>query len=90
MPIRYTIKNMQAVALEHDGKCLSKEYVSESTPLAWMCQRGHTWDAPYSIVKQGGWCVQCAKKEAEKQERLENLQKIAQEKRREMSVNRIH
>jgi hypothetical protein len=76
MATRYTIKNMQSIAREHGAKCLSKEYINDSTPLAWMCQRGHTWDAPYSIVRQGGWCVQCAKKEA----RFEELQEIAEKR----------
>src|SRR5260221_5502891 len=77
MPTRYTITDMQVIARDHNGKCLSKDYISESTALAWMCEKGHTWDAPYSIVRQGGWCVQCAKK----QQRLEYLQEIAEKRR---------
>ena len=77
MPIRYTINHMQAIAKEHGGKCLSNIYFDEYTLLKWMCMHGHTWDAPYSIVRQGGWCEQCLKKQA----RLEELQtKLPQRK----------
>ena len=75
MPVRYTLKDMQLIARDHGGKCLSKEYIDTETPLAWMCERGHTWDSPYSILRQGGWCVQCSKGQ-----RLEVMQEFAKEK----------
>ncbi len=50
---------MQLLASDHAGKCLSKEYWDMDTKLAWMCAKGHTWDATPLLVKRGGWCPQC-------------------------------
>lgn len=76
MASRLDIIDMQAIALMMGGKCLSKEYWDEGSPLSWRCESGHNWDAPYSIIAQGGWCMQCAKEER-KQDVLEELQNIA-------------
>ena len=79
MPTRYTIQDMQFFAKQMGGKCFSKEYTDLRSPLAWMCERGHTWDAPASIISRGGWCPQCSKR-TEKSERLKLLKEIAKEK----------
>jgi hypothetical protein len=63
MASRFTIKDMREIAQLKDGKCLSKEYINNHYLLKWMCKLGHTWDTSYSIVQQGGWCMQCAKHE---------------------------
>ena len=76
MRLRFQIEDMRIMAQQLGGKCLSKEYIDYFTPLAWMCERGHTWDASYSIISQGGWCRQCAKSEF-KLEKYEELQQIA-------------
>ncbi len=78
MPVRYTIQHMQQFAKDYNGKCLSKEYVNDDGKLKWMCNKGHTWDASYTIIRQGGWCMQCAKNETTN-EKLEVLQKIAKQ-----------
>ena len=70
---------MQSIAREHGGKCLSKEFIDLYAPLEWMCAKGHTWDAPYYIMRQGGWCRQCAIHK-EKEERLEELREVAKER----------
>lgn len=67
---------MQQIAKDHSGKCLSKEYFNDESPLKWMCRKGHAWDASYTIIRQGGWCVQCIKFESQ-QEKLLELQLIA-------------
>lgn len=71
---------MQTIASDYGGKCLSKEYVNKEASLKWMCVKGHTWDSPYSIVRQGGWCQQCAKKQNVLDKKLERLQEIAKER----------
>lgn len=50
---------MQDWAGHFNGKCISKEYRNIDTPLTWRCEKGHIFDAPPSIIKQGGWCRQC-------------------------------
>ena len=79
MPVRYTIQHMQRIARENGGKCLSREYINDETQLKWMCRKGHTWDASYTIIRQGGWCMQCVKDDISN-EKLEELQQIARKK----------
>jgi len=87
MPKNYTIKDMQSYATDHNGTCLSKEYIDTSTPLKWRCENGHIWEADFQIIRQGGWCVQCEKK----QKRLEEVQEIAEKKGgRCISVEYVH
>ena len=80
MASKLTLEDMQKTAEHYDGKCLSKEYINEYTPLKWMCKKGHTWESDYAIVKQGGWCVQCSKKHKDKTELLEEIKQIAEAK----------
>lgn len=61
MSLRHTIQDMQELAASYGGKCLSKEYWGKSTPLSWMCKQGHTWDAPPYVIRDGYWCVVCAR-----------------------------
>ncbi len=75
MAKRYTIQDMQLLAADHGGKCQSKEYWGMDTKLAWMCDKGHTWDALPSVVKQGGWCEQC-RKHKRKEQQLEIINAI--------------
>ena len=88
MPYRYTIEFMRLVADELNGKCLSKEYYNDDTRLKWMCHKGHTWDASYTIIRQGGWCVQCVKNDTG-EEKLEILRRIAKKERWQMFVRSL-
>ena len=36
-----TLEDMQQLAKDHGGKCLSKEYINTSTKLLWECKQGH-------------------------------------------------
>lgn len=74
---RYTIYDIQEYAKLSGGKCLSKEYINLSSPLKWRCEKGHTWDADFQIIKQGSWCPACLKPQKDKEERLEVLSTIA-------------
>ena len=76
MPKRYTIEDMQTYAINYGGKCLSKEYINATTPLKWRCEKGHTWEADFQIIRQGGWCPQCAKQNR-KEQILEDIKTIA-------------
>ena len=77
---RYTLSDLQEYASRFDGKCLSKEYINLSTPLKWRCEKGHTWDADFQIIRQGGWCPACMKPQKDKEERFDFLKKIAKER----------
>lgn len=77
---RYTIQHMRQWASDHGGKCLSKEYWGMDRELVWRCEKGHTWDAYPSTIRQGIWCVQCLKKYKDKEARLEAMKSIAKER----------
>ena len=55
---RSTIEDMQDIAEERGGECLSKEYVNYRTKLKWKCKEGHVWEAVPSRIK-GDWCPFC-------------------------------
>jgi hypothetical protein len=59
---KYTIEDMQKLAEERGGKCLSEEYDGVSSKLEWQCKYGHTWKALPSNVMRGTWCPYCAGK----------------------------
>ena len=56
---RSGIDEMQSIAKERDGKCLSEKYINTATKLKWMCSKGHTWEAVPDAVKRGTWCPAC-------------------------------
>jgi hypothetical protein len=54
------IEKMRQLARKRGGKCLSKAYVNNKTPLLWECAKKHRWFAIPSNVQQGSWCYKCA------------------------------
>ncbi len=50
------------LAQQRNGKLLSAEYKNTSTPLLWLCEKGHKWKARFYNVKTGTWCPYCAGK----------------------------
>jgi hypothetical protein len=55
------IKDMQRVAFERNGECLSIHYTNNSTQLSWKCSKNHIWTAtPCNIVNRNSWCPECA------------------------------
>lgn len=56
---KLTLGEMQALALKHGGKCLSKRYISSQDKLRWECSNGHIWSSLPSSVRQGFWCRKC-------------------------------
>lgn len=56
---RHTIELMQQYAKQNNGKCLSRKYIDNSTPLEWQCSAGHIFKATPNSVQQGRWCRDC-------------------------------
>ena len=54
------VAQMQEVAREHGGWCLSNEYVAELPGMRWRCARGHEWNAVPKRLRRGSWCPTCA------------------------------
>lgn len=56
---RGTIEEMQKIAKQRDGNCLSKQYKNVNSKLKWKCKEGHIWEAIPNHIKKGSWCPQC-------------------------------
>ncbi|KKN52534.1 hypothetical protein LCGC14_0611430, partial [marine sediment metagenome] len=58
----YIIADMQRIASERGGWCLSEDYINNHTRLKWKCGScDHEWRAtPKSIMISDSWCPQCA------------------------------
>jgi hypothetical protein len=55
-----TLTQMQALARDKGGECLSTKYVNSKTKLRWTCGDGHEWEAVPNSIQQGHWCPHCA------------------------------
>lgn len=55
-----TLDDLQTIAAENGGECLSHEYVGNQVKLSWRCGRGHEWEATPASIRQGSWCPVCS------------------------------
>ncbi|MCK5561674.1 MAG: zinc-ribbon domain-containing protein, partial [Thermoplasmata archaeon] len=81
-----TIEDMQNIAQECGGKCLSTIYINSDTPLRWKCSEGHEWDAKYYNLRRKDWCPVCRKlrsEEKRKRHSLAEMKQIAKERHAE-------
>ena len=61
---RLKLEEMQEIARERGGRCLSTRYENGCTPLIWECELRHRWKALPARVKNGSrrkgtWCPEC-------------------------------
>ena len=50
----------QQIAESHGGKCLSTEYINNSTKMLFECKIKHRWWSRLNDIKDGGyWCRRC-------------------------------
>ena len=54
------LEQIQKIAYDRGGKCLSKHYQDNHTKLEWQCAEGHTFFANYSNISLGQWCPECS------------------------------
>ena len=54
------LTEINKIAHQNSGKCLSKKYINCTTKLKWQCYKGHIWEATPSSIKRGSWCPCCA------------------------------
>jgi len=72
------IGDMQRLAKEKGGKCLSTEYINSQTKLKWQCKKGHTWEAISTSIKNGNhWCPYCV---GLARRTIEDMQNMAEQK----------
>ncbi len=58
---RLTIEEMQKIAREMGGKCLSTEYTHINKKLQWQCNNGHIWQVSPARIKYAKvWCPFCS------------------------------
>jgi hypothetical protein len=57
---RLTLEEMQQIARQRGGECLSIEYIRGRARLRWRCREGHEWWAAGESVKAAHWCPHCA------------------------------
>ena len=73
---RISIQDMWAEANMRGGFCLSFEYVDSASPLIWLCEHGHVWEAkPSSIRNLKHWCPRCGGSE---RRTIEEMQLLAE------------
>lgn len=58
---KYTMDDIQSIADERSGTCLSVEYFNKNTLLTWKCKYNHIFELPlaYVIGKHKTWCPEC-------------------------------
>jgi thiol-disulfide isomerase/thioredoxin len=71
-----TIEDMQKLAAEKNGKCLSKKYINPMTKLRWHCEKGHTWKSRPRNIINGHWCPFCSGRK----KTIEDWKKLATQK----------
>ncbi len=59
---KLSIDEMDQIAADRGGKCISRIYTNTQTKLLWECRIGHQWEAVPASVKKGTWCPECYKK----------------------------
>ena len=55
----HTLADMQNLARERGGLCLSTRYVKSRSKLRWRCNKGHEFELTPSDALKGKWCRQC-------------------------------
>lgn len=72
-----TIEEMQILAIEKGGRCLSDKYSNYDTLLTWECALEHTWQASGGSIKYSkSWCPHCA---GNARKTIEDMQLFAKE-----------
>lgn len=55
-----TIEDMQRLAQDRGGRCLSTHYEGYSIKLKWQCRDNHSWEAKPTAIVRGSWCPHCS------------------------------
>lgn len=57
------LKELQNIAIERGGYCLSKTYLGSQFKLKWVCKYNHHWWTTPNSIKSGTWCphISCRK-----------------------------
>jgi hypothetical protein len=75
---RRTLEDMQALASQHGGRCLSTQYQGTYVPLEWECAQGHRWFTRPVKIRACSWCMACA--QGRQRSSIAELQDVAAER----------
>ena len=73
----YTMEDMQSLAKDNEGRCLSKDYVNVKTKLIWKCKNDHVWESTADNIKQGRCCPHCNKTKKGTENDSNNFKKMS-------------
>ena len=71
------LESINSIAESKGGKCLSNNYVNNTTKLCFECAEGHKWKTSPAAIKAGRWCPECA---GLKKPEIKTYKKIAEER----------
>lgn len=72
------LEEMKVIAINNNGKLLSKSYINAQIKLKWQCKEGHIWKAmPMSIKQSKSWCPFCA---GNNKKTIDEIKKLAVKK----------
>lgn len=77
MPAKLSILHAKELASQHNGKCLSEEYINSSSKLEWKCSKLHIWEATYNQVQSNHWCPECG---GTKKLNIDTMRHVAKER----------
>jgi hypothetical protein len=77
---RESIEQMNELAKERRGLCLSPEYINSQSQLQWQCSHGHKWKALPHTIKKGHWCPICANSGSAAKKPIEYFQSLAKDR----------
>ncbi|WP_413790612.1 zinc-ribbon domain-containing protein [Bacillus thuringiensis] len=69
-----TIEDMNLLAKQRGGECLSSEYINNREKLKWKCKCGHIWLAAPHVIIRGSWCPRCS---GRLEKTIEDMQDLA-------------
>ena len=60
----YELSDLQELAADRGGICLSESYYGSHQKYLWECKVGHQWEATWSSVNTGKtWCAKCVRED---------------------------
>lgn len=60
---KYSIEDIQRLALKRGGQCLSDTFTSSRLKLKFACKEGHVWEARAdALLHANKWCPTCGRK----------------------------
>jgi very-short-patch-repair endonuclease len=64
---KWTIPELDEIAIRNGGRCLSTEYINSQSHLEWECAMSHRWSATPNSIVQGSWCCLCSSSRGERE-----------------------